>query len=206
MMKWKKITPREFVVSNWSGGKTTQIAIDPPQADYADRNFHFRLSSAIVEQENSEFTVLPDYDRIIAPIRGELSLYYNGSARPVVLHELECAAFDGAWNTRSRGRVVDYNLMTRKGVCSGSTFALMVGVGQTASLSAGGRDRGVMLIWCAAGTAGISVSGETALLSPRDAARLDWDAGSAPEEIILRGAGEEPVRIMVARVSFLSSV
>lgn len=206
MTKLEKITPQDFVVSEWSGGKTTQIAIDPPGALYADRSFHFRLSSATVELEESNFTSLPDYDRIIAPIEGELSLFYKGSETPVILRELECAAFDGAWETRSRGKVVDYNLMTRKGVCRGNAFALIVGVGQTAEFccQSGEPGRSVLLCWCVQGAAELGAGGETVALSTRDAARLQTGAGAPAVAVKIRNKGDCPVRLMVAQVSFLS--
>lgn len=205
MTKLEKITPQDFVVSKWSGGKTTQIAIDPPGAVYADRDFHFRLSSATVELEESDFTSLPDYDRIIAPVEGQLSLYYNESEAPVVLRELECDAFDGAWKTRSCGRVVDYNLMTRKGVCQGNTFALIVGAGQTAEFccESGEKGHSVLLCWCVQGDVEFSAAGETALLSPRDALRLEIAAENAVKAKV-QNTGTCPVRLMVAQVSFLS--
>ena len=46
----------QFVVSQWTGGKTTQLAISPKEAVYADREFLWRLSSATVELEESDFT------------------------------------------------------------------------------------------------------------------------------------------------------
>lgn len=206
MTKLEKIVPQDFVVSEWSGGKTTQIVIEPPGALYADRDFHFRLSSATVELEESDFTSLPDYDRIIAPIEGELSLYYNGSETSVILRELECAAFDGAWETRSRGRVVDYNLMTRKGVCRGNAFALIVGAGQTAEIrcESGEQGRSVLLCWCVQGSAELSAGGETTALSSRDAARLEVAPGGAAVNVKVQNQGDSPVRLMVAQVSFLS--
>ena len=45
-MIFKAITPDTYITSDWAGGKTTQIAIDPPEALYAggqlDRVFSIR--------------------------------------------------------------------------------------------------------------------------------------------------------------------
>jgi len=38
-----------FKTSNWSGGTTTQLFIYPPTAEYLQRNFIFRLSTASVK-------------------------------------------------------------------------------------------------------------------------------------------------------------
>lgn len=108
---------KDFSVSSWSGGKTKELAIFPLDSKYADREFIFRLSSATVDLEESDFTLLPDYDRVLMVLKGSTVLTYNGK-KSVHLNELEQDSFDGAWNTKSYGKITDYNLMTRKG-CAG---------------------------------------------------------------------------------------
>ena len=61
-------------ISRWSGGQTAEIALWPPEGSYQRRDFLWRLSSATVECESSVFTSLPDYNRIIALLGGELAL------------------------------------------------------------------------------------------------------------------------------------
>lgn len=117
-MQITKITSAEQMVSRWSGGTTTQLAIFPPQAVYADRDFLWRLSSAVVELPESDFTPLPDYDRILLILDGELTLSHDGGEE-YTLHTLEQTRFDGASHTYSRGQVTDFNLMMRKGRCTG---------------------------------------------------------------------------------------
>ena len=62
-MEWRHFTRAQYITTAWSGGTTTQLAIAPEGAVYADRKFLWRLSSAQVELEHSDFTPLPDYDR-----------------------------------------------------------------------------------------------------------------------------------------------
>ena len=50
-MEWKLLTKEDYVTTTWSGGTTTQLAIAPEGAVYADREFLWRLSSAGVELE-----------------------------------------------------------------------------------------------------------------------------------------------------------
>ncbi|HZL83497.1 MAG TPA: HutD family protein, partial [Candidatus Deferrimicrobium sp.] len=45
--------------STWNGGTTTEIAIYPKNTIYSRRDFVWRISSANVESEESEFTSLP---------------------------------------------------------------------------------------------------------------------------------------------------
>ena len=85
-------------VSNWSGGKTTQLFIYPENSEYAKRNFLFRISSATVDCERSEFTSLPGVDRVILPLKGSLHLFYEGHGEKV-LAPYEQDRFDGGWNT-----------------------------------------------------------------------------------------------------------
>lgn len=117
-MKITKIDAAAQTVSRWSGGTTTQLAIFPAQAVYAERDFLWRVSSAVVELPESDFTPLPDYDRILMILSGELTLSHDGGEE-YTLRALEQTSFDGASHTFSRGQVTDFNLMMRKGRCTG---------------------------------------------------------------------------------------
>lgn len=75
------LTPADYVTTQWSGGATTQLAIAPKGAVYADRDFLWRLSSATVELDESDFTPLPAYDRVISTLRGYMVLAHNGGER-----------------------------------------------------------------------------------------------------------------------------
>ena len=81
MIQFLRILPENHVVSEWSGGKTRQIFIYPPGAQYADRDFIFRVSSATVELDESDFTPLPDYRRFLSVLEGSVTLLI-GSQEP----------------------------------------------------------------------------------------------------------------------------
>ena len=121
----KRLTAGDYAVSAWSGGTTTQLAIFPQEAKYADRDFIWRVSSATVDLEESDFTALPDYDRLIATLEGEIVLTHNGGA-PLTLRPFEVHAFSGADATHSVGRCTDFNLMLRRGLASGTMEALHI--------------------------------------------------------------------------------
>ena len=109
----------DYRISNWSGGKTIQLAIYPEDCDYADRSFLWRVSSATVDLPESEFTALPDYLRQITPISGEMTLQHDGGERiPVPVGTIH--AFDGGAATHSWGCCTDFNLMLRKGRADGA--------------------------------------------------------------------------------------
>ena len=135
---FQKLTDTSYVVSAWSGGTTTQLAIYPENAVYGERDFLWRVSSALVELEESDFTPLPDYDRLIATLEGEIVLSHNGGA-PLRLRPLEVHAFSGADATHSVGRCRDFNLMLRRGRASGTMEPLRLTEAPT-RLHAGGSE------------------------------------------------------------------
>ena len=115
----KKLYKQEnYKIGQWSGGTTTELAIYPANAEYLDRDFIWRLSSADSDQEESSFTKLPDFDRILMVLEGQVVLAH-GEERTVQLGALEQDSFDGAIKTKCFGNLKrDYNLIMRKG-CKG---------------------------------------------------------------------------------------
>ena len=147
----------DYRVTAWSGGKTTELSIEPRESIYADRDFLWRLSSATVELEESDFTSLPDYDRIIMTLQGSIELRHNGGGW-LELQEYEPYSFDGADDTQSIGKVVDFNLMLRKGKVTGEMRAIRLG--------SGGQQRitpempgDTVLLYLAEGTARVRAAG-----------------------------------------------
>lgn len=117
--KTELIRKEDYSVTRWSGGTTTELSIAPEGSIYAERNFLWRLSSATVELEESTFTSLPDYNRIIMTLQGGIRLRHNGGTW-LTLPEFKTHSFDGGDETVSEGKVVDFNLMLRKGRCEGT--------------------------------------------------------------------------------------
>ena len=124
----RHLRPADYTVSDWSGGRTVQLSIGPEGEQYADRKFLWRISSATVELETSEFTALPDYERLIAPIRGEMILSHNGGEE-ILLRPFDVHRFDGADLTVSKGKCTDFNLMLRKGCVTGEMRSVRLGSG-----------------------------------------------------------------------------
>ena len=116
------IRKNEFQTSRWSGGTTTELLIYPEKAKYSERNFKWRLSSAKVEVDESDFTHLPGISRIIMIIDGKLILEHKGHHR-AVLESFEQDSFMGDWDTKSLGKVTDFNLMMNE-ECTGKLQTL----------------------------------------------------------------------------------
>ncbi|MGE7023839.1 HutD/Ves family protein [Solibacillus cecembensis] len=118
------IRKNDQTTNEWSGGFTTELAIYPQEANYIERNFKWRMSSALVEIEESVFTLLPDINRLIMVIDGEITLQHEGHHH-VHLKPYEQDRFSGGWTTRSFGKVRDFNLMMSEG-CIGNIEAMTV--------------------------------------------------------------------------------
>ena len=113
-MKCRLIRQENYKESLWDGGTARELAVFPETASYSKRDFLWRLSSAVIEKDEAIFSELPDYDRVLMVLDGEVVLSYENQ-RVTRLAELEQDRFDGGWKTRSFGRITDYNLMVRKG-------------------------------------------------------------------------------------------
>jgi len=111
----KIIKKEDLETKEWSGGTTTQLYIYPEDALYEKRDFLFRISTATVDIEESFFTKLPGISRCIMPLEGEMELNHKGHYA-VTLKKFETDSFEGDWETTSKGKVKDFNLMTNKGI------------------------------------------------------------------------------------------
>jgi len=110
----KIIRKREQLTTTWSGGMTTELAIYPPGATYAQRDFSWRISTATINDEKSEFTALPGFWRILTVIDGELALVHEGY-HSTTLRPFEQDEFSGGWKTTSTGTATDFNVMLAPG-------------------------------------------------------------------------------------------
>ena len=109
----KVIKKEKLSISKWSGGTTTQLYIYPENELYENRNFKFRISSAKVDLEESTFTKLPNIKRKIMILYGKLKLVHENH-HEITLEKFDQDTFYGDWNTKSYGKVTDFNLMLNK--------------------------------------------------------------------------------------------
>lgn len=173
-VKIRHITAPEYITTRWGGGATTQIAIAPPGAQYADRNFLWRVSSATVELETSDFTPLPDYERFLSTLKDSVRVVHDGG-EPLTLTPGNIHRFDGGAATRSEGKCTDFNLMLRKGKCVGEMRCLHLGEHGAARLSrtvglTGGH---TFLVYCAEGDGELTAAGKTVRFSKGEAAQAE---------------------------------
>lgn len=187
-MEWTLLTKEDYITTSWSGGTTTQLAIAPEGAVYADRDFLWRFSSAGVDLEHSDFTPLPDYNRLIATLKGGLDMKV-GEGERFSLVPYQVYSFDGGVPVESWGRCTDFNLMLRKGKCEGTLQALTLEAGAaiswTAPVSAPQNFRGhTLAIYC----------GEGAVVLPEEGKVL-----TAGQFLLCREGEDKPVRMESAQ-------
>lgn len=108
----KQIHFNNASMTKWAGGTTTELFIYPKEATYPERNFDFRLSTATVEIETSVFTPLPEINRTLMVLEGEMKLTHTDQ-HEITLKPFETDDFNGGWETKSLGKCVDLNLMCR---------------------------------------------------------------------------------------------
>ena len=72
-MTIQHLTPSDYITTKWSGGLTTQLGIAPASAVYADRDFLWRLSSATVEDAESDLQRCPTMSASFRRLRARSS-------------------------------------------------------------------------------------------------------------------------------------
>ncbi len=164
------ISQEEFQVSTWSGGTTTQIAIGPEGARYAQRDFDWRISSAVVELEESDFTALPQYERWITVLEGEMVLRH-GEGERIALPFGQVHSFDGGAATKSWGRCRDFNLMLRKGICGGTMAVKPLRAEEGYTVRAEKEE--ILLCYCYEGSLGMKQEEKSVSVRAGEAAILE---------------------------------
>ncbi len=108
----KILKSSDYQTSIWTGGTTTQLYIFPENEMFADKTFLFRISSAKIEMEHSDFSQFTDYKRLILTLDRTIRLRHNGGIE-MELNPLQIHNFDGNWVTSSEGKCRDFNLIFR---------------------------------------------------------------------------------------------
>jgi environmental stress-induced protein Ves len=112
-MNYKIFTKDDLTTTTWQGGTTTQLYIYPENASYAERNFDFRISTAKVESETSQFTSLPNVHRKLMILDGSITINHE-SHHSKKLAKFGIDTFEGNWKTSAIGTCTDFNLMSTK--------------------------------------------------------------------------------------------
>ena len=93
----------------WSGGLTYEYMIYPKTANYTDRDFAFRISSATIEQEPSIFTQFKGYHRYLVMLDNGLNIEINQEKK--VYGQYEIMEFNSNDAVTSYTKGMDFNWM-----------------------------------------------------------------------------------------------
>ena len=174
----------------WSGGTTTELAISPAGAEYGARNFLWRVSSATVEVKESTFTDLPDYERWICPLTGEMILSHN-CGEEICLHPYEPHFFHGGDQTRARGLCTDFNLMLRIGEADGRMEHLCLG--REEQLFTPLPEAGEVLLYCADGECAAFICGQRWELKRGETLRIESPG-------LIQLSGQDTAHLMICQM------
>ena len=133
----KVIRKEDSKVTKWSGGVTKEILIVPEEGDYEERRFLARVSSAVVEDQESDFTELKGVHRYISLLRGDMELQINDNKK--VMMPLDIVEFEGSDKVHCVGKATDFNLMLKGS--NGTMSLLPIGKVREA------REDGIVLIF-----------------------------------------------------------
>lgn len=102
-------TKKDSKSSIWSGGLTYEYIIYPKTAQYTDRDFLFRISSATIEQVPSEFTQFKGYYRYLVMLDNSLDIEINKEKKSYEKSEIMEFKSDDEVTSYTKGN--DFNWM-----------------------------------------------------------------------------------------------
>jgi environmental stress-induced protein Ves len=95
---------------SWTSGTSTELFVFPADGNFQTRDFDYRISTATVEAEETNFSDFSGLTRILLVLNGKLTLIHeNRYTKELATFDQD--RFDGAWKTRSKGKVQDFNVM-----------------------------------------------------------------------------------------------
>lgn len=199
-MNFKIRKKADFKTSVWSGGETTEFMIYPPDGSYEQREFLFRISSAVVRDQTSTFTALPDTKRILLVLDGKLRLQCNGYTG-TWLHPGDQQSFLGDWDTNCEGMATDYNLMM-KGDTSGSIqdVTLLSGGQETIRIHPKEGYTCIYCLYCFSGQLVIHSGNDRSELDEKDFVLMELQDAYDISEIVLENASQQATRFIKTEV------
>ncbi len=111
----KVIKQTDYKVNQWAGGITRELMIYPEGSSLGERNFDFRISSAIIDLTESDFSDFSGYKRYILPVEGDVTLFC--ADEKIILSPDVPFLFDGseAIHSENSKGAIDFNVIFREG-------------------------------------------------------------------------------------------
>lgn len=184
---------RDHRTTAWSGGTTTELAIYPVTADYKQRNYLWRLSTATVDAETSVFSALPGVARTLLLLEGQMSLRHEGH-HEAQLRPFDQDTFEGGWTTHSQGQGRDFNVMCTAGV-EGHLAPLFIPGGAARALSVRAprmRSLSWFALYCVDGDLTLSYDGDHAPFGTGDILVAEASSFPAEGELVIANQTDKP--------------
>lgn len=108
-MNLSLVPKKDSKASIWSGGLTYEYMIVPETANYTDRDFLFRISSATIEQVPSKFTQFKGYYRYLVMLDNSLDIEVNNEKKAYEKYEI--IEFKSNDDVTSYTKGTDFNWM-----------------------------------------------------------------------------------------------
>ncbi|MBQ8305773.1 MAG: HutD family protein [Blautia sp.] len=113
----------DYRATRWDGGITREIYLYPETGSYQKREFQVRISSAVIEKEESDFTYLPGVSRYLMMQKGTAVLSMPNSEK--LLKPGEVFSFEGDVPIHCSGKGTDLNLMLKDGAEGEMRFCIL---------------------------------------------------------------------------------
>jgi len=121
-MKHLIISKNNLQPSVWNGGKTYEYYIYPPESNYSERNFLFRISAASIEKVPSHFTRFKNFNRFLVMLDNDLNIQKNGIEEHYSQQEIFTFASNDEIISYAKGN--DFNLMIHQDIKEVKVFVL----------------------------------------------------------------------------------
>lgn len=183
----------------WSGGTVNQLFIYPENADFEQKDFVFQVSTATVDVEESLFTFFDNYDRIIMTTDNEFVLVHNDQEE-IVLGKNEPHLFYGGDKTQGKGKVNDFNLIMKRGVCRGDVMVLSLEKGSVIFPRKGNGvcAKTLEIVFCAHGKLNLRLGKHQEHLEQGDL--LVIDHGEMNSKYMLSNEDDQVCEIVITKV------
>ena len=113
-MNVRIIKPNNLKTTTWSGGTTSEYYIYPEQSDYKNKDFLFRISSAMIEEKPARFTSFIGYSRYLTMLDNYLDLSING--RHKIYYQNTLVFFKSEDDVIANSLGKDFNIMIKEDV------------------------------------------------------------------------------------------
>jgi len=196
---YRIITTDQVKKRLWSGGTVNQLFIYPENADFDQKDFIFQVSTATVDVEESLFTFFDNYDRIIMTTDNEFVLVHNDKGE-IFLGKNEPHIFYGGDKTQGKGKVNDFNLIMKRGVCRGDIMALSIAEGSVVFPRNGNDkcDKTLEIVYCAHGRLTFRLGNHREHLEKGDV--LVIDHGEMNNKYLLSNKEDQVCEIVMTKV------